>query len=200
MADQKISELNAATSAAGADLLNIVQGGSNKKLTVQNFLANLNSPVIINENGADQDTRVEGSSDDNLLFVDASADNVGVGTNAPQEKLDVNGNVALSGGFLRLSQTPQSASGTATGSLTTSITAFTLTTGGDSLSLANGVNGQIKHVVVIGGVGSCSVTPATRLGYTSVTMNSTGDTLTLMYVDDTSGWAIIAQNGCVVNT
>jgi len=199
MADQKISELNAATSAAGADLFTIVQGGSNKKLTVQNFLANLNSPVIINENGADQDTRVEGSSDDNLLFADASADKVGVGTNAPQEKLDVDGNLAISGGFLRLSQTPQSASGTATGSLTTAITSFTLTTGADTLSLANGVAGQMKHVVVIGGTGSCTVTPATRLGYSSVTMNGAGDTLTLMYIDDTSGWAICAQHGCTVN-
>ena len=48
MADQKISELVAATSAAGADLLNIVQGGSNKKLTVANLFANLDTPVIIN--------------------------------------------------------------------------------------------------------------------------------------------------------
>jgi hypothetical protein len=199
MADQKISELNAATSAAGADLLTIVQGGSNKKLTVQNFLANLNSPVIVNENGADQDTRVEGSTDENLIFVDASADKVGISTNAPQEKLDVDGNLAISGGFLRLSQTPQSASGTATGSLTTSVTSFTLTTGGDSLSLANGVAGQVKHVVVIGGVGSCTVTPTTRLGFSSVTMNGAGDTLTLMYVDDTSGWALMAQHGCTVN-
>jgi len=44
MADQKISELTAATSAASADLIPIVQGGSNKKLTVANLFANLNSP------------------------------------------------------------------------------------------------------------------------------------------------------------
>ena len=74
MADQKISELVAATSAAGADLLNIVQGGSNKKLTVANLFANLDTPVIINESGGVQDTRVEGLNDNNLLYVDASSD------------------------------------------------------------------------------------------------------------------------------
>ena len=41
MADQKISELTAASSGASADLLHIVQGGSNKKLTVQNLLENI---------------------------------------------------------------------------------------------------------------------------------------------------------------
>ena len=48
MADQKISDLTAATSAAGADLFTLVQGGSNKKITITNFLANLNSAVIVN--------------------------------------------------------------------------------------------------------------------------------------------------------
>ena len=99
MADQKISELTAATSAASAYLLNIVQGGSNKKLTIANFLANLNSPVVINENGADQDTRIEGDNDANLIYTDAGNDKVGIGSSTPSEKLDVAGNLAISDGF-----------------------------------------------------------------------------------------------------
>jgi hypothetical protein len=47
------------------------------------------SSVVINEAGADVDFRVEGDTDSNLLFVDASTDRVGVGTNAPTQKLDV---------------------------------------------------------------------------------------------------------------
>jgi len=43
MADQKISELTSAATAASADLLHIVQGGSNKKLTIANFLANVST-------------------------------------------------------------------------------------------------------------------------------------------------------------
>jgi hypothetical protein len=47
------------------------------------------SSVVINEAGADVDFRVEGDTDSNLLFVDASTDRIGVGTNAPGAKLDV---------------------------------------------------------------------------------------------------------------
>lgn len=53
--------------------------------------ASLNGAVIINEAGADKDTRIEGDTDANLVFVDASTDKVGIGTNAPTEKLTVNG-------------------------------------------------------------------------------------------------------------
>ena len=148
MADQKISELVAATSAAGADLLNIVQGGSNKKLTVANLFANLDTPVIINESGGDQDTRIEGLNDNNLLYVDASTDRVGVGVATPSQKLDVNGDVAISGGSLYLSQTAQSSTGTSTADLTKAVTELTLSSGSDAASLANGTVGQIKIFVV----------------------------------------------------
>lgn len=49
----------------------------------------INAAVIINDTGADVDTRIEGDTDTNLFFVDASADRVGIGTNAPTYKLDV---------------------------------------------------------------------------------------------------------------
>ena len=45
MADQKISELTAATSGASADLLHVVQGGTNKKLTVANLFAGIDTNV-----------------------------------------------------------------------------------------------------------------------------------------------------------
>lgn len=41
---------------------------------------------VINDPGNDYDFRVEGDTDANLLFVDASADRVGVGTNSPAAK------------------------------------------------------------------------------------------------------------------
>ena len=47
MADQKISELTAASTGASADLLHIVQGGTNKKLTVQNLMENIAGNVKI---------------------------------------------------------------------------------------------------------------------------------------------------------
>ena len=197
MADQKISELVAATSAAGADLLYIVQGGSNKKLTVANLFANLDTPVIINESGGDQDTRVEGLNDNNLLYVDASTDRVGVGVATPSQKLDVNGDVAISGGSLYLSQTAQSSTGTSTADLTKAVTELTLSSGSDAASLANGTVGQIKIFVVVGGSGSCVLTPTTLNGGTTITFNGIGDAVTLLYVA-TVGWTVIGSNSVVV--
>ena len=197
MADQKISELVAATSAAGADLLNIVQGGSNKKLTVANLFANLDTPVIINESGGDQDTRIEGLNDNNLLYVDASTDRVGVGVATPSQKLDVNGDVSISGGSLYLSQTAQSSTGTSTADLTKAVTELTLSSGSDAASLANGTVGQIKIFVVVGGSGSCVLTPTTLNGGTTITFNAVGDAVTLLYVA-TVGWTVIGSNSVVV--
>jgi hypothetical protein len=67
--------------------------------------------AIFNETAGNYDFRVEGVSDQNLLFVDASTDRVGIGTNAPTEKLDINSDAIR----IRTEQTP--ASGTATGNV-----------------------------------------------------------------------------------
>ena len=45
--------------------------------------------LVVNDTGADVDFRVEGDTEANLLFVDASADRVGIGTNSPSNNLEV---------------------------------------------------------------------------------------------------------------
>ncbi|MFC2130581.1 hypothetical protein ACFLSQ_04045 [Bacteroidota bacterium] len=48
-----------------------------------------------NEGNADADFQIDGDTNDNLLFMDASADKIGIGINNPVDQLDVRGNVAL---------------------------------------------------------------------------------------------------------
>lgn len=69
------------------------------------ILTNLtvNGAAVINEAGGNNDFRVEGDTDVNLLFTDASADAVGVGTNTPGAKLNVVANTA--GDAVRITQT-----------------------------------------------------------------------------------------------
>jgi hypothetical protein len=52
--------------------------------------------AIFNESGAAVDFRVEGDTEANLLFVDASTDRVGIGTTTPGARLEVYENVASS--------------------------------------------------------------------------------------------------------
>jgi len=198
MADQKISELTSAATAASADLLHIVQGGSNKKLTIANFLANINSPVVFNQAQGDVDTRIAGDTDAYLIMADASTDRVGVGVQTPAEKLDVNGNLAISGGFLRMAQSPQSISGSGAlvANVTAAITNIT-TTGSATISLADGVQGQIKQFVMITDGGDAVLTPVNRLGFSQITFNDVGDTATLMYTN--AKWAVISFYGAVVS-
>jgi hypothetical protein len=54
---------------------------------------NTSGAVVFNDAGADVDFRVEGDTDANLLFVDASTDRVGIGTSSPSAELHVQGNL-----------------------------------------------------------------------------------------------------------
>jgi len=45
--------------------------------------------IVFNESGGDFDLRVEGDADPNLFFVDASTNNIGIGTSTPAQKLNL---------------------------------------------------------------------------------------------------------------
>mgnify|MGYP003147483940 CR=1 FL=1 len=55
------------------------------------------SETIINNSAVDQDFRIKGNGDDQLLFTNAGNNKVGIGTTTPTEKLDVNGIIKASG-------------------------------------------------------------------------------------------------------
>lgn len=59
-------------------------GNSTSKALVTN-----RGESIFNENGGDYDFRIEGLTQSNLFFVDASTDSIGVGLNNPQRRFDI---------------------------------------------------------------------------------------------------------------
>lgn len=78
-------------------------GSATKKIIISNngstsFESPLtvNSSAVFNESSTDSDFRVESDGNANMLFVDASTDRVGIGTNAPTRTLEVNGTVGVS--------------------------------------------------------------------------------------------------------
>lgn len=54
---------------------------------------------VLNEQGADQDFRIEGDTDTNLFFVDASTDRIGIGTASPSVKFDIAGILGVKAGL-----------------------------------------------------------------------------------------------------
>jgi hypothetical protein len=104
MADIKISALSALTGANTAtdDLYVVVDSSvpETKKQTRAELFQNVPAASfaganVFNDAGADVDQRIEGDTDANLVFVDASTDRVGIGTATPTAKLQVNGSFAL---------------------------------------------------------------------------------------------------------
>jgi hypothetical protein len=66
----------------------------------------LNKGIVVNEEGNNSDTRIEGDTDANLLFVDASADAIAIGASDPSgSKLDINDDSIR----VRTAKTPASA-------------------------------------------------------------------------------------------
>ena len=96
-------EVNYATIEAGMDdttdgsedghiTFNLIEAGV---LTEFMRLRAATRDVVVNEQADDIDFRCEGSSDANLLFVDADANKVGIGLNTPKTKLTVEGAITL---------------------------------------------------------------------------------------------------------
>ena len=103
MPDIKISALAALTGANTAtdDLYVVVDSNvpETKKQTRAELFKNIPAAEfaganVFNEAGADVDQRIEGDTDQNLVFVDASTDRVGIGTATPVAKLQVGGSFA----------------------------------------------------------------------------------------------------------
>jgi len=68
------------------DLLDALTDGT-KDLTVANLT--VNKATVLNEEGGDNDTRIEGDNEENLLFADAGNDRIGIGTNSPSVKFEM---------------------------------------------------------------------------------------------------------------
>jgi hypothetical protein len=104
------------------------------------------------------------------------------------------GNIITNGTFIA---TPEAKSGAGPLSVSTLTTRWT-TTAADAGTLANGTNGQLKIVTMVVDGGDGTLTPATKTGFTSVTFDAVGDSLTLQY-HTTFGWMIVSHYGCTVN-
>ena len=111
-----IEDLFGKTSGLSVSTINLTSTGDTT-LAANNFTIDsttnitLTRGVVINEDGADSDTRIETDNQANMFFVDASADAIGIMTNAPTEALDINSDAIR----VRTAQTPASSNNIAVG-------------------------------------------------------------------------------------
>ena len=127
---------------------------------------------------ADGDTKIEverTSDDDTIRLAVAGSDKITVTSTT----------TTISG----LVNNVQSISGPGAISLTETVT-FITTTGTDAYTLADGTNGQVKIIQMVGHGGTGTVTPDNLVGYTSIAFNNIHDNVTLLYTPN--GWSITA--------
>jgi hypothetical protein len=103
--------------------------------------------------------------------------------------------------WLGLAQTSQSI--TADGStatavnVTTAVTEINATSATHSCALADGSDGQVKTIIdtSTSGTNAITITPTNLRGYSTITLNAPGETVTLLFKN--SNWNIIGGHGYV---
>lgn len=81
-------------------------------------------------------------------------------------------------------------------STTTSITLLNPTDTSGALTIADGVSGQIKHIIMQSNPGSKVLTLSSNIGHSSITFDKSGDTATLMFMGTV--WYFIGGTATVV--
>ena len=125
----------------------------------------------------------------------------GIGATPTNKRMTVSKFTGYLPSYLGFSQAPDAVTSASTIVDVTSAIS-TIATGASALglSLANGTSdGQIKFISMItDGGGTTTITPATLLGYSTIALADVGDSCTLLYLNSTSGWAVISNQGCVL--
>jgi hypothetical protein len=103
--------------------------------------------------------------------------------------------------WLGLKQAVQTLTGdgstTLVANVTTAITTINATAATGTVTLADGSDGQIKTIINVStsGTNNIVITPANLRGYTNITLNAPGETVTLLF--KVSKWNIIGGHGYV---
>jgi hypothetical protein len=104
--------------------------------------------------------------------------------------------------WLGLAQTSQSitadGSTTTAVNVTTAITEINATSATHSCAIADGSDGQVKTIIntSTSGTNAITITPTNLRGYTTITLNAPGETVTLLFKN--SNWNVIANQGATI--
>ena len=124
-----------------------------------------------------------------------------VATTPVNKKMQVSNFTGYLPSYLGFSQAPNTVTSASTiVDVTSAITTIATGAGALALSLAVGTSdGQLKFITKIThGGGNTTITPATLLGNSTILFNTQGDSVLLLYLNSTSGWTVISNQGCTL--
>ena len=109
---------------------------------------------------------------------------------------DVFNNIPSFLGLKQASQAITADGSTATAvDVTSAITEINATSATHACAMADGSDGQVKTIINVstGGTNNIVITPANLRGYSTITLNAPGETVTCLFKN--SNWNVIAGNG-----
>lgn len=107
--------------------------------------------------------------------------------------MTVSGITTLTGGLVGGTQTLSAAGAVNLTTLTTKVASA----GAIAITLADGVDGQVKIILMTVDGGDATLTPTTKTGFSTITFNDAGDGVTLVFTT-TTGWILVGNNGATV--
>jgi len=125
----------------------------------------------------------------------------GIATTPTNKKMTVSKFTGYLPSYLGFSQAPDAVTSASTVvDVTSAITTIASGASALPLSLAVGTSdGQLKFITMItDGGGAATITPTNLLGYSTIVLADVGDSCTLLYLNSTSGWAVISNVGCAL--
>ena len=125
----------------------------------------------------------------------------GIGGTPTNKKMTVSKFTGYFPSYLGFSQAPDTVTSASTVvDVTSAITTIASGASALGLSLANGTSeGQIKFISMItDGGGTATITPANLLGNSTIALADVGDSCTLLYLNSTSGWTVVSNQGCTL--
>ena len=124
-----------------------------------------------------------------------------VATTPVNKKMTVSNFTGYFPSYLGFSQAPDTVTSASTiVDVTSAITTIASGASALPLTLAVGTSaGQLKFLTMItDGGGTATITPTNLLGYSTIALQDVGDSCTLLYLNSTSGWAVISNVGCTL--
>ena len=192
-----------------ADGLNVAGAISGDSLDVNEISSTDSTAIQINDGINVSGVVSAGSLDTSQIFnSDSSAIKIDDALELAGE-LNHTGNVVHVTGITQLSRETVSgdSAGTDAISVATDVTFLDMSSGGQTLSIADGVDGQIKYIIcnqvgtVAGGGGATPAILANTNGNwaTAIRFDAVGESVTLIFDAQTGKWNIVGSNGVTIS-
>ena len=192
-----------------ADGLNVAGAISGDSLDVNEISSTDSTAIQINDGINCSGTVSANALDTSQIFnSDSSAIKIDDALELAGE-LNHTGNVVHVTGITQLSRETVSgdSAGTDVISVATDVTFLDMSSGGQTLSIADGVDGQIKYIIcnqvgtVAGGGGATPAILANTNGNwaTAIRFDAVGESVTLIFDAETGKWNIVGSNGATIS-